>query len=61
MKKHYFISAVLLAISFVGLRAQTLDRYDNFESYSSGATNVDYWIEQTCSTDPCDECNVTPF
>jgi len=43
------------------LNGQAIVRYDGFESYEVGATEVDYWNEQTCATDPCEGCGVTPF
>ncbi len=59
----YKTAALTIAIYALGIigNAQSLHRYDDFEEYNIGTKDVDYWIEQTCETDPCAGCGVTPF
>ncbi|NJO91614.1 MAG: hypothetical protein HC831_23615 [Chloroflexia bacterium] len=52
---------ILIIVVQHGLNAQELHRYDDFENYEVGTTDIGYWFEQTCVTDPCQGCGVTPF
>jgi len=52
---------LLVLVFFQSAIGQTIKRYDGFEDYSAGTTNVGYWIEQNCSTNPCAGCAVVPF
>lgn len=55
----FFVLATLWMFSLA--HTQEVIRHDGFEEYPVGTTDVAYWQEQTCATDPCAGCSVVPF